>query len=105
MFMPHLQVACMATSTLLLASWGADQWRRQLQRWEAIAARVRPLTASSSAWAGFRSAGVAMELADYAERRCKGVDAAMIGGLRADAIRTRVAAARAMMRGSGSNRG
>jgi len=104
MFVPHPQLVCVAVSTLLMASWGGDQWRRHLQTWEAIAARVQPMAASPSAWTRFRSAGVAMELADCAERRCLGVDRVAIAAMREDAMQVRMAAAKAMIRRSGSRR-
>jgi len=102
MLIAPIQFACVAASTLLLAAWCADQWRRQMQSWGAIAARVRPVAATSSAWVRFRSAGVAMEMADYAERRCRGFDPAAVVALREDAVRARVAAARSMVRLAGS---
>ena len=104
MFVLQLQFACVAASTLLLTAWGVEQWRRQLQSWETIMARVQPVAATSSTWVRFRSAGVAMEMADYAERRCRGVDPAHVAALRNDAVRVRVAAAKAMVYAAGPRR-
>ena len=67
--------------------------------WQSLSSRIdqawlAPALAScgSARWSAFRSAGVLMQMADYADRNGGAVDPSVLASLRADAIRIRVAA-------------
>lgn len=81
--------------------------RRNQLSWQSLSSRIdqawlvpsdgsarvaAPASDRSARWSAFRTAGVLMQMADYADRNGGAVDPSVLASLRADAIRIRVAA-------------
>jgi hypothetical protein len=122
-----LQFAAFSALALYFAQWRTYMRYRNLQSWESMLARIRPDSSMSGLntslhstklptlevdrsrqqphgfrglWTLFANAGIALEMAEYAERNSalesSLVDPVLLTSLRRDAMQTRVSALIAM---------
>jgi hypothetical protein len=120
----NLQLAAVAVLIVYLGCSGFLAHRRNARSWDSLTARIgsgtiaRVFVAGGSEamkagaidedlgskiasrrglWAVYKGAGVALEMADYAERSRSSIDPALLDSVRNDAMRSRVLALKALV--------
>lgn len=123
MLVTTLQIAAVLLVALFLGWTRLRIWRRNLQTWEGIVARIRRgwtccqlsehfpwkeglnispdenwdcIRGARGLWAMYQNAGIMLELAEFAARHV-GADPATLATLRSDAMQIRIAALRAIV--------
>ncbi len=117
MVLPVLQIAAVVAIALYLVRWRKSVRRRNAQTWETLLARLRPewsarelsdrflwqeglsatpedtwqrMEGMKGLWVIFQNAGVMLEMADFAAKKCEGVDLLLVETLHSDAMQIRV---------------
>jgi hypothetical protein len=112
-----VQIAVVASVAYYLFRWRSAVNRRNAQTWDSLLARLRPdwsarelsehflwkegvdatpedawgrMEGPKGLWVMYQNARVMLEMADYADRNCKGVDRLLLETLRSDAMQIRV---------------
>ena len=112
-----LQISALAAVAFYLSRWRSAVSRRNAQTWDSLLARLRPdwsarelsdhflwkeglsatpedawkrMEGPKGLWVMYQNARVMLEMADYADRNCKGVDRLLLETLRSDAMQIRV---------------
>jgi hypothetical protein len=117
MILPLLEIAALAAIALYLGRWRNGIRRRNAQTWDSLLARLRPdwsarelsdhflwkeglnataddawqrMEGPKGLWVMYQNARVMLEMADYADKHCAGVDRLLLETLRSDAMQIRV---------------
>jgi len=117
MFLLLLQISAVAAVAYYLSRWHRTVRRRNAQTWDSLLARLRPdwsarelsdhflwkeglsatpedawrrMEGPKGLWVMYQNARVMLEMADYADRNCEGVDRLLLETLRSDAMQIRV---------------
>jgi hypothetical protein len=117
MILPLLEIAALAAIALYLGRWRNGMRRRNAQTWDSLLARLRPdwsarelsdhflwkeglnataddawqrMEGPKGLWVMYQNARVMLEMADYADKHCVGVDRLLLETLRSDAMQIRV---------------
>ena len=117
MILPFIQIVAIAAVALYLGRWQRGNRRRNSQSWESLLARLRPdwsarevcdhflweegmsataddawqrMEGPKGLWVMYQNARVMLEMADYADRNCKGVDRLLVQTIHSDAMQIRV---------------
>ena len=112
-----VQITAVAAVVSYLGRWRSAVNRRNAQTWDSLLARLRPdwsarelsehflwkegvdatpedawgrMEGPKGLWVMYQNARVMLEMADYADRNCKGVDRLLLETLRSDAMQIRV---------------
>lgn len=112
-----LQISAFAAVAYYLSRWRSAVSRRNAQTWDSLLARLRPdwsarelsdhflwkeglsatpedawrrMEGPKGLWVMYQNARVMLEMADYADRNCEGVDRLLLETLRSDAMQIRV---------------
>ena len=112
-----VQIAVVAVVAYFLFRWRSAVSRRNAQTWDSLLARLRPdwsarelsdhflwkeglsatpedawkrMEGPKGLWVMYQNARVMLEMADYADRNCEGVDRLLLETLRSDAMQIRV---------------
>jgi hypothetical protein len=110
-----MQWALTVAATLYLSYFGVLAHRRNARSWDSLAARLRTgevaeifvavktadalrvrLSSRNGLQAAYRGAGIALEMADYAERRAM-ADRGLVNALREDGIAVRLLALKQLL--------
>ena len=117
MILLFLQSSAIAAVAYYLSRWRSAVSRRNAQTWDSLLARLRPdwsarelsdhflwkeglsatpedawrrMEGPKGLWVMYQNARVMLEMADYADRNCEGVDRLLLETLRSDAMQIRV---------------
>jgi hypothetical protein len=117
MILSLLEIAALAAVALYLGRWRNGIRRRNAQTWDSLLARLRPdwsarelsdhflwkegvnataddawqrMEGPKGLWVMYQNARVMLEMADYADKHCAGVDRLLLETLRSDAMQIRV---------------
>jgi hypothetical protein len=112
-----VQITAVIAVVYYLGRWRSAVNRRNAQTWDSLLARLRPdwsarelsehflwkegvdatpedawgrMEGPKGLWVMYQNARVMLEMADYADRNCKGVDRLLLETLRSDAMQIRV---------------
>lgn len=119
MILPLLQISVIAAVAFYLGRWRMTVRRRNQQSWETLLAKLRPdwsgrelndhflwreglnatpddawkrMEGPRGLWVMYQNARTMMEMADFAERNCEGIDRLLIETLHSDAMQIRLCA-------------
>ena len=117
MILSLLEIAALAAVALYLGRWRNGIRRRNAQTWDSLLARLRPdwsarelsdhflwkegvnataddawqrMEGPKGLWVMYQNARVMLEMADYADKHCAGVDRLLLETLRSDSMQIRV---------------
>lgn len=117
MILPFIQIAVISSLALYLVRWRGGVRRRNSQSWDSLLASLRPdwsarelsdhflwkeglsatpedawrrMEGPKGLWVMYQNARVMLEIADYADRHCNGVDRVVLETLRSDAMQIRL---------------
>ena len=117
MILSLLEIAALAAVALYLGRWRNGIRRRNAQTWDSLLARLRPdwsarelsdhflwkegvnataddawqrMEGPKGLWVMYQNARVMLEMADYVDKHCAGVDRLLLETLRSDAMQIRV---------------
>jgi len=119
MILPLLQISVVAAIAFYLGRWRMGVRRRNQQSWETLLAKLRPdwsgrelnehflwreglnatpddawqrMEGPRGLWVMYQNARVMLEMADFADRNCEGIDRLLIETLHSDAMQIRLCA-------------
>jgi hypothetical protein len=113
MLYPLFQIAACTMVAIYLGYCRSRLHERSMRSWDQIVGRLDPrwaewksagtsVTSLNGLRALHNSAGVLMEMADYAERNCSAIDPKLLATLRNDAIEIRIHSLKALVRTVGT---
>jgi hypothetical protein len=117
MILPFLQIVAIAAVAIYLGRWRGGVRRRNAQTWDSLLAQLRPdwsarelsdhflwkeglsatpedawqrMEGPKGLWVMYQNSRVMLEMADYADKNCTGVDRLLLETLRSDAMQIRL---------------
>jgi hypothetical protein len=117
MILPFLQIVAIAAVAIYLGRWRVGVRRRNAQTWDSLLAQLRPdwsarefsdhflwkeglsatpedawqrMEGPKGLWVMYQNARVMLQMADYADKNCEGVDRLLLETLRSDAMQIRL---------------
>lgn len=117
MILPFLQIGAIAGVAVYLSRWRSGVRRRNAQTWDSLLAQLRPdwsarelsdhflwkeglsatpqdawqrMEGPKGLWVMYQNSRMMIEMADYADKNCAGVDRLLLETLRSDAMQIRL---------------